>query len=107
MVCDVGTAYQFSAAHLHSTVPNTTDLTRYSIDFRTVHFDDVWNRDGAPNIDSACTGTTMGDYLKAVDFSHLPAEALALYLDGTESKYGYSPFSAGKDHVSEGTVSRQ
>jgi hypothetical protein len=107
MVCDVGTVYQFSAAHLHSTVPNTTALTRYSIDFRTVHFDDVWNRDGAPNVDSACTGTTMGDYLKAADFSHLPAEALALYLDGTESKYGYSPFSVEKDHASESTVSRQ
>ena len=37
LVCPVGGAYQFSAAHLHSTVPNTSPMTRYSIDFRTVH----------------------------------------------------------------------
>ena len=31
----------FSAAQLHSTVPNTTDRTRFSIDFRTVNLDDL------------------------------------------------------------------
>jgi len=86
LVCDVAAAYQFSAAQLHSTVPNTSLVTRYSIDFRTVHLDDVLNRNGAPNIDSACTGTTMGDYLRGTDCSHLPEEAMALYLDGTESQ---------------------
>jgi hypothetical protein len=95
LVCDVGGVYQFSAAQMHSTVPNTSDVTRYSIDFRTVHLDDIWNRIGAPNIDSACTGTTMGDYLRGNDFSHLPAEAIALYLDGTEIEYGFSPSTAG------------
>jgi hypothetical protein len=84
LVCDVAGAYQFSAAHLHSTVPNTSGVTRYSIDFRTVHWDDVWNRTGAPNADSACTGTTMGDYLRGTDLSHLPADAIAMYEDGTE-----------------------
>jgi hypothetical protein len=87
LICEPGAAYQFSAAQLHSTVPNTSDLTRYSIDFRTVHLDDVWTRTGAPNIDSACTGTSMGDFLKGTDFSRLPAEALALYQDGTELQY--------------------
>lgn len=87
LICEPGAAYQFSAAQLHSTVPNTSGLTRYSIDFRTVHLDDVWTRTGAPNIDSACTGTTMGDYLKGTDFSQLPAEAIALYQDGTEIVY--------------------
>ena len=47
MVCDVGGAYQFSAAQLHSTVPNTSRVTRYSIDFRTVHLDDVMRQEGA------------------------------------------------------------
>src|ERR1700733_10861759 len=61
LICEPGASYQFSAAQLHSTVPNTSEFTRYSIDFRTVHLDDVWTRTGAPNIDSACTGTTMGD----------------------------------------------
>ena len=73
LVCPVGGAYLFSAAQLHSTVPNTSTVTRYSIDFRTVHLDDVLERVGARNIDSACTGTTMGDYLRGTDFAHLPA----------------------------------
>jgi hypothetical protein len=90
LICEPGALYQFSAAQLHSTVPNSTDLTRYSIDFRTVHLDDVWTRTGAPNIDSACTGTTMGDYLNGTDLSGLPAEAIALYQDGTECQYGPS-----------------
>jgi hypothetical protein len=86
LVCNVATAYQFSAAQLHSTVPNTSEVIRYSIDFRTVQLDDVLNRRGAPNIDSACTGTTMGDYLRGTDCSHLPEEAVALYLDGADSE---------------------
>lgn len=90
LICEPGAAYQFSAAQLHSTVPNTSDMTRYSIDFRTVHLADVWSRTGAPNIDSACTGTSMGDFLKATDFTRLPAEALALYQDGTEIQYDAS-----------------
>ena len=71
----------FSGAQLHETVPNTTNNARYSIDFRTVHLDDVMARRGAPNIDSRCTGTTMRDYLRATDLSHLPNEAIALYDD--------------------------
>jgi hypothetical protein len=82
LVGDVGGVYLFSAAQLHSTVPNTSELTRYSIDFRTVHIDDVWGRIGAVNVDSACTGTTMRDYLRGTDLSHIPGEAVALY-DGS------------------------
>jgi hypothetical protein len=95
LVCKVGGAYLFSAGQLHSTVPNTTNVTRYSIDFRTVHLDDVMGRTGAPNVDSACTGTTMGDYLRGTDLSHLPQGAMALYLDGTESQY-LQPISTRK-----------
>ena len=91
MICPVGGAYQFSAAQLHSTAPNTSSATRFSIDFRTVHLDDVRDRIGAPNVDSACTGTTIGDYLRATDFSNLPLDAMALYFDGTESEYVLSP----------------
>ena len=79
LVCNVGGLFLFSAAHLHSTVPNISRETRYSIDFRTVHIDDVWARTGAPNIDSACTGTTMRDYLRGKDLSHIPDEAITLY----------------------------
>ena len=91
LVCPVGGVYLFSAAQMHSTVPNTTNNTRYSIDFRTVHLSDVLTQTGAPNLDSACTGTTMRDYLRGTDLSHLPEEAIAPYLDGTESQYAPSP----------------
>jgi hypothetical protein len=81
IICDVGGLFLFSAAQLHSTVPNTSAETRYSIDFRTVHVDDVLAQAGAPNMDSACTGTTMRDYLRGTDLSHIPDEAIALYDD--------------------------
>lgn len=73
----------FSGAQLHETVPNATSVARYSIDFRTVDYDDVIARRGAPNIDSRCTGTTMRDYLRATDLAHLPEEAIARYDDET------------------------
>lgn len=73
----------FSAAQLHSSVENTTSRTRFSLDFRTVHLDDVLNRRGAPNIDSACTGTTMRDYLRVSDLSHIPEDVVASYDDET------------------------
>jgi hypothetical protein len=81
LICPVGGAYLFSAAQLHSTVPNSSNVTRYSIDFRMVHLDDVVGDGGARNLDSACTGTTMGDYLRGSDFSHLPDEVIARYRD--------------------------
>jgi len=84
LVCKVGSLFQFSAACLHSTVPNTTDVVRYSIDFRTVHFADALNRLGAPNVDSQCTGTTMGDYLRGTDLSNLPPQLISMYDGGTK-----------------------
>lgn len=79
LVCDIGGAYQFSAAQMHSTVPNTSGVTRFSIDFRTVHFDDVLGRVGAPNVDSECTGTNLRDFLRGTDLSHLSEELVAMY----------------------------
>jgi len=70
----------FSAQQLHSSVPNTSGRTRFSIDFRTVHHDDVVGHIGAPNADSACTGTTMRDYLRGTDLARLP-ENLCLEYD--------------------------
>jgi hypothetical protein len=83
-VCPVGGIILFSGAQLHSTVPNTSGETRYSIDFRTVDVDDVAAKRGAPNIDSACTGTSLRDFLRATDFSRVPEEVVSLYNDGTE-----------------------
>ena len=71
LVTPVGGCYVFSAAHLHSTVPNTTQRTRFSIDFRTVHIDDLVAGDAAPNVDAKCTGTTLRDFMRADDLSPL------------------------------------
>ncbi len=106
VVARVGGVMLFSAAQLHSTVPNTCGVTRYSIDFRTVHLDDVWKKCGAPNVDSAATGTTLRDYIRATDFTHIPEEAVALYFDGTEDAFVPSPSVAGsspKESASRGT----
>ena len=83
-VCPVGGIILFSGAQLHSSVPNTSGKTRFSIDFRTVDLDDVAAKRGAPNIDSACTGTSLRDFLKASDFSCVPDDVVSLYNDGTE-----------------------
>lgn len=69
----------FSGAHLHSSVPNSSGYTRFSIDFRTVNLDDVRDRVGAPNIDSECTGTTMRDYLSCADRTRIPDDLVAKY----------------------------
>ncbi|MGE3067668.1 MAG: hypothetical protein AB7K67_18975 [Hyphomicrobiaceae bacterium] len=81
-----GSVILFAGAQLHETVKNTTDFARYSIDFRTVHLDDVVGRKGAANVDSRSTGTTMRDYLRASDLEHLPESAIALYDDATAGK---------------------
>lgn len=73
----------FSGAQLHETMPNTTNAARYSIDFRTVHLDDVETQRGAVNLDSRCTGTTMRDYICAANGQSLPEELVSMYDDGT------------------------
>jgi hypothetical protein len=82
----VGGPVLFSGAQLHSSVPNTTEKTRFSIDFRTVSLSDLHEGRGAPNIDSACTGTTLRDFLRASDFEHLPEDVVQRYDDETQAR---------------------
>jgi hypothetical protein len=82
VVTPVGGVLIFSAAQLHSTVPNTTDRTRFSIDFRTVNIDDLMSGDAARNVDSECTGTTLGDFLRASDLEPLPDDVIDRYRAG-------------------------
>jgi hypothetical protein len=79
VVTPPGGTLVFSAAQLHSTVPNTTSRTRFSIDFRTVNLDDLIEGVAAPNIDSECTGTTLRDFLRASDLEPLPEDVIAKY----------------------------
>jgi hypothetical protein len=101
VVAQVGGVMVFSAAQLHSTVPNTCGIARFSIDFRTVHLDDVWAKAGATNIDNASTGTTMHDYIRGTDFSHIPEKAIALYNDGTEVDFVPSPAQVQKQQSAQ------
>jgi hypothetical protein len=86
VITPVGGVLIFSAAQMHSTVQNTTGRTRFSIDFRTVHIDDVAAQRGAPNVDSLCTGTTMNDYLRGTDLSHIPDALIALHESAAEQR---------------------
>jgi hypothetical protein len=86
LVVPVGSLILFSGAQMHSSVPNTSGVTRFSIDFRTVNSDDLELRRGAPNVDSACTGTTMRDYLRGSDLSRVPEPLIAAYDDGTAGR---------------------
>jgi hypothetical protein len=85
-ICPAGGIILFAGAQLHSSVPNDSGKTRFSVDFRTVNLDDLVERVGAPNIDSACTGTALRDYLRATDLSHVPEDVVALYDDDTNTK---------------------
>jgi hypothetical protein len=76
LVTRPGGTILFSAAHLHSSIPNATGKTRFSIDFRTINIDDVNGGIGAKNIDTASQDLTLGDFLRASDFAHLPEEIL-------------------------------
>jgi hypothetical protein len=69
----------FSAAHLHSTVPNTTDKARFSVDFRTVHLADVEAGGGARNVDTAATGTNLADFRRSLDGAAMPEAHVERY----------------------------
>jgi hypothetical protein len=62
----------FSGSHLHGTVANHTEQTRFSVDFRLMHLDDLKHKRGAINVDSACpdVGAGFKDYFHAHDFSN-------------------------------------
>ncbi len=88
IVPPVGGLLVFSGAQMHSTVPNTSGVTRFSVDFRTVHIADVKAHAGAPNVDSKCTGTTMDDYIRVTDFAHIPDELIREYDTPAETESG-------------------
>jgi Phytanoyl-CoA dioxygenase (PhyH) len=79
LVCPPGGIILFSAAQMHSTVANTSGFTRYSIDFRTINLGDVVSMHGAPNIDSAPTGTSLRDFRRASDFAPISVDIVRSY----------------------------
>ncbi|HEV7523462.1 MAG TPA: hypothetical protein VGP92_00765 [Acidimicrobiia bacterium] len=67
----------FSAAQLHATVPNTSGLARFSIDFRTVSRADVLAGRGAPNVDSSSTGTSLRDFVSVGNGARFTEDEIA------------------------------
>ncbi|GMQ90373.1 MAG: hypothetical protein BMS9Abin10_0744 [Gammaproteobacteria bacterium] len=51
MVVKPGDLLCFSGAHLHASVPDESGRARFSIETRTVNFDDLRDSYGAPNVD--------------------------------------------------------
>lgn len=68
---NAGEMLTFSGAHLHGTVPNHTDQTRFSVDFRLLHIADLLGGRGAVNVDSGVKDSEAGykDLFHLSDFS--------------------------------------
>jgi hypothetical protein len=81
LITQPGGIVVFAAAQMHSTVPNTTGKARYSIDFRTVNLADLESGAGAPNVDTACIGTSLRDFVRGSDGEPMPEEVVAKYDD--------------------------
>lgn len=79
VACPEGGVLVFSASQLHSTSPNNSGMTRFSVDFRTVDIDDVIARRGAPNVDNFASGSTLDEYLSADDLTPLPRDVAEAY----------------------------
>ena len=61
----------FSTCHLHASAPNTSGVTRFSFDLRTISMSDHRDGQGPANVDSAATGSTLQDFLRLADLSPL------------------------------------
>ena len=78
-IVPAGGVVLFSAAQMHSTVPNTAGRARYSIDFRTVNLTDLRAGTAAPNIDSHPVGTSLRDFVRGTDGAAMPEEVVQKY----------------------------
>ncbi|MGB6456969.1 MAG: hypothetical protein WBH47_21080 [Streptosporangiaceae bacterium] len=88
-----GSVLLFAGAQLHTSIPNTSGLARYSVDFRTVDARDLVAGRGAPVPDASCTGTAIRDFRKISDggafdeqivagiFGAPPADAMLVFTD--------------------------
>jgi hypothetical protein len=79
IIVPAGGVVLFSAAQMHSTVPNTSGRARYSIDFRTVNLADLRAGNGAPNIDSHPVGTSLRDFVRGSDGAPMPEDIVQKY----------------------------
>ena len=91
-----GAVLLFSGAQLHTSIPNTSGLSRFSVDFRTVDASDVLTGLGAPLVDAHCTGTAIRDFRNVADDSSFDEETV-VKLFGAPPKNAILVF--GDDHA--------
>lgn len=65
LVCNAGDLVVFSGCHLHGTIPNISNKTRFSIDLRILSKEFYKNNIGN-NIDSKSTGSTIEDFKNSI-----------------------------------------
>jgi hypothetical protein len=88
-----GSVLLFAGAQLHTSIPNTSGLARYSVDFRTVDARDLVTGRGAPVVDAYCTGTAIRDFRNIADGSDFD-EDLVVSLFGAPPADAMLVFSA-------------
>jgi hypothetical protein len=69
-----GQVILFSGAHLHASIRNTSGISRYSVDFRTISRQDVEASRGALTADARCTGTMLREFASIATEERLPEE---------------------------------
>lgn len=67
MVIQPGDLLCFSGAHLHASVPNTSDRARLSVEVRTVNLDDLARFRQAPNVDGRAPRLALGWFRRIPD----------------------------------------
>ncbi len=67
-----GQVIVFSSQHAHAGVPNGTDLTRISLETRTLRLTDLELGRGAPNVDGRARWVSYGMFRRIADGSLLP-----------------------------------
>jgi hypothetical protein len=96
-VCPVGGVILFSAGQMHSTVPNTSGLTRFSLDFRTVNLADLRDGRAAPNVDTHSQGTSLRDFRRGRDGAPLPDDVVDRFDSGEKPERGVLVFEPDSD----------
>ena len=69
IACGQGSLLLFAGAHLHAPIAHDTGATRFSVEFRACSLDDLRAGRGAPLLDNASVGTTLGDFIRCSDLA--------------------------------------
>jgi hypothetical protein len=68
-----------------------------------VNVDDLCDRNGASNADSACTGTSIRDFQRVADFAPMPGAIIAMY-ENSNITEGVAVFMPGEGTAAEARI---